>query len=188
MSAVVTRRDTGETLALDGVTSVRTDASWLLTEYPVGDAISDHSQRRPLRYALDVLLTETPPDGEEADPQRVQDAIDWLSASAGQLLDVEVATDREPIRSVMLEGLPRQYATLRSVALTLALREVQIVRTQSTTLPGIPATPRPSAASGRAQEADDGEQAPTEASASDGSTARGIADALGAFSRSLSGG
>lgn len=176
MSAVVTRRDTGETLTLDGVTSVRTDASWLLTEYPVGDAISDHSQRRPLRYALDVLLTETPPDGEEADPQRVQDAIDWLSASAGQLLDVEVATDREPIRSVMLEGLPRQYATLRSVALTLALREVQIVQTQSTTLPGIPRTPRPSAASGRAQEADDGEQAPVVASERDATLSRDLVD------------
>jgi len=180
VSAVVTRRDTGETLALDGVTSVRTDASWLLTEYPVGDAISDHSQRRPLRYALDVLLTETPPDGEEADPQRVQDAIDWLSASAGQLLDVEVATDREPIRSVMLEGLPRQYATLRSVALTLALREVQIVQTQSTTLPGIPRTPRPSAASGRAQQADDGEQAPKAASADDTAASRRQAGSVAA--------
>jgi len=172
MSAVVTRRDTGEVLALDGVTSVRTDAGWQLTEYPVGDAISDHSQRRPVRYALDVILTETPPDGEEPDPQRVQDAIDWLTESAGQLLDVEVATDREPIRSVMLEGLPRQYATMRSVTLTLSLREVQIVRTQSVTLPGIPRRPKPSAAAGRAQQTDDGEQAPTEASLPDTVEAR----------------
>ena len=160
MSAVVTRRASAETYALDGVTSVRTDAAWVLTEYPVGDAISDHSQRRPQRYTLDVILTETPPDGTEADPQRVQDAIDWLTASAGQLLDVEVAGDREPIRSVMIEGLPRRYGIERNLTIAFALREVQIVSTQSTTLPGVPTTARPNAKSGRAQESDDGEQAP----------------------------
>ena len=179
MSAVVTRTQSGEAYSLDGVTSVRADASYLLTEFPVGDAIADHSQRRPVRYTLDVVLTETPPDGSGTDPQRVQDALDWLTASAGQLLDVDVATDREPIRSVMIEGLPRQYATERGLRVSMALREVQIVSTQSTTLPGIPTTPKASAASGRAQEADDGEQAPTEERNS--STLADAADLVGSL-------
>ena len=176
----MTRRDTGETLVLDGVTACRTDVAYLLTEYPVGDAISDHSQRRPTRYVLDVVLTDTPPGGTEPDAQRVQDALDWLTASAGQILDVDVETEREPIRSVMIEGLPRSYARLRSVALTLSLREVQIVRTQSVTLPAIPARPRPSAASGRAQQRDDGEQALGECSTADEEEAQ-TSIALGVF-------
>lgn len=158
---LATRDRIDDAIELDGATQVRTDEGWILTEYPVADAVSDHSQRRPMRYVLDVVLSETPPDGTAADPDRVQNAIEWLRSHAGILLDVEVGTQREPIRSVMIEGTPRVYTTTRAVTMNLALREVVIVRAQSVELPAIPPRPRPSAASGRAKETNDGEQAPT---------------------------
>lgn len=164
MSVFLAVRDRiDDAIELDGATQVRTDESWLVTEYPVADAVSDHSQRRPIRYVLDVVLTETPPDGTERDPDRVQTAIEWLRSHAGILLDVEVGTQREPIRSVMIEGTPRVYTTTRAVTMNLALREVVIVRAQSIDLPAIPPRPKRSAASGRAKETNDGEQAPVAA-------------------------
>lgn len=158
MSAVVTRRETGETLLIDGVVQVRTSRPWIVTEFPVADTLTDHSQRRPETYSLDCIISETPPEAaEETGPEHVEAVVSWLKASAGQLLDVEIV-DRLPIRGVLLTDASDRYGILKEIRLTLGLREVRFADTQSFQTTAASALVEP----GLSGEADDGEQAPEE--------------------------
>ena len=148
MTATLTRQNaTGarDTLTIDAVPTFTVDRSANITDHPIesGGSITDHSQRLPWTVTLRGLQTETPflADVFGVGPARIADTLAWLDASMGQLLTLAVP-DSPTIRNLMIQAAPYTGNVSNSVDLTVTLKQVRIVETQSVAIPSAFVRPR----------------------------------------------
>ena len=134
-----------DTLTIDAVPTFTVDRSANITDHPVesGGSITDHSQRLPWTVTLRGLQTETPflADVFGVGPSRIADTLAWLDASTGQLLTLAVP-DSPTIRNLMIQSAPYTGNVSNSVELTVTLKQVLIVDSQSVAIPSAFVRPR----------------------------------------------
>lgn len=148
MTATLTRQDgttARDTLTIDAVPTFTVDRSANITDHPIesGGSITDHSQRLPWTVTLRGLQTETPflADVFGVGTARIADTLAWLDASMGRLLTLTVP-DSPTIRNLMIQAAPYTGNASNSVDMTVTLKQVLIVETQSVAIPGAFARPR----------------------------------------------
>jgi hypothetical protein len=142
--------------------SVEFSPELTVTEHPVefGGEVSDHVQKRPLRFVVDVIVTSTPRG--LPDPGAIDNAYAFLQQAEGHpLVIVLTGEGAGTYTNVFIEAYPSRKDASKGRTFAIRFREVRIAFGLSVAIPV--QAPAPVAAVGAPDETKLGQQAPTAA-------------------------
>jgi hypothetical protein len=151
----IVRNEDATLLVFDAVEVCGVNPTCTVTAHPVEDGatVADHVQRNPLSVTMRGWLSETPFVGSaaEVDYERVQKAIEWLTACVGKTLFL--VTRYGVLTSMVLVRWPYEVGQLRGLRFDLEFAEVVMAEAAEVTIPA-----SKTKASGMASKRDAGEQ------------------------------
>lgn len=110
-----------------------------ITEFPVEEGLptSDTIRRKPASVSLEVLLSDEPAIGEDAETGRADTAYRALlnAQQLGRAVALSGGRRRYPVMGIASIGMTRDAATAGVVRLAITLREVRAVRAESIAQP-----------------------------------------------------
>ena len=156
MSAAIIRQSDGETWLFDALKAADFDDSETVTDHPVEarQAVSDHSQRMPTSFILEVEVAQRPltQDQRPSGEARIRAARAFLESSRGELLDVFVPR-RGFTTSCLLVRLGERITPKGNGQFTIALKQVVLATLEERSFAAIEVEPTVT------EEVDGGDQA-----------------------------
>lgn len=145
MKIQLTNTETFASLLLD-VLRVDFSPEALVTEHPIelGANVTDHTQVRPYRFAVEAIVTASP-RGVVPAPTALQVATSYLEGAVGQLLNV-VIDGVGTFNNYTLEACPYSVTSRQSRVFSLRFKQIRIAASVSVTIP--PRLPAPVASTG----------------------------------------